>query len=439
MTVRRAAGAASVLALAAALLAGCAPASESAVTFRLWDPQAADAYEASFEEFREETGVPVDVELVPWADYWTQLRVDIASGAAPDVFWTNATAFPEYQRAGRLLPIGSVLGSDAADGWEPRVVEQYTADGELWGVPQLTDPGIGIFYNADALAAAGVTADQVADLSWDPAAETDPLREVAAALTRDAAGQSPGKPGFDPERVEQWGYSASNDLNAILLQFLGSNGAAWQDGDEFVFDSPAAVEALAYVVDLINADRVAPPASATNPPAGGDAARDLFLQGRIALFQTGAYNLANIAEAAPFDWGIAPLPAGPAGAISVTNGVVAAASADSDAPDEQRRVLEWIASPEGLRHLGADGSALPAVLDAQDAYFGFWADQGVDVSPLLDVLDNGMVQPPQGADYPAAENAYRPILNEVFAGREPVEEGLRRAAAAANEAMRRDG
>ena len=45
---------------------------------------------------------------------------------------------------------------------------------------------------------------------------------------------------------------------------------------------------------LINADHVAPPASDTND--NGDFSRNQFLQGRMALFQSGTYNLAAVAD-----------------------------------------------------------------------------------------------------------------------------------------------
>ena len=50
------------------------------------------------------------------------------------------------------------------------------------------------------------------------------------------------------------------------------------------------------------------------------------LQGRIALFQSGVYNLKNVSEGARFEWGIAPLSAGPKGAVSVVNSVMGQAS-----------------------------------------------------------------------------------------------------------------
>ncbi|MDT0183942.1 sugar ABC transporter substrate-binding protein [Microbacterium sp. ARD31] len=417
-------------------MTGCAAGSQTpTISFRLWDPQVADAYRQSFAEFTARTGIDVDIVVIPWADYWTQLRADVASGTVDDVFWTNAANFAMYAESDHLIDIRELLSPAAEEAWEPDVVAQYTLDGGLWGVPQLTDPGIGIIYNADLLAAAGVSVREVEALAWDPTTTEDTLRSVATRLTADVDGRTPDDAGFDATSVAHYGYNASNDLNAIILQFLGSNDAAWQIGDRFAFDSEAGRESIQYVVNLINDYNVAPPASDTNPPTGGDRARDLFLQGRLALFQTGAYNLANVVESADFEWGIAPLPAGPAGAISVTNGVVAAASADSDDPDSQRRLLEWIASPEGSREIGADGSGLPAVTAAQSAYFEYWRSKGVDISPMLDVLENGTIQAPSGARYSAAETAYRPILNEVFVGRVGVDIGLRDAQAAANAAL----
>jgi multiple sugar transport system substrate-binding protein len=438
VTRRRSLALVAAAAVAALALTGCTPGTTGdteVVTVRLWDPQVAEAYEASFAEFEQANpGVRVEVSVIPWADYFTRLRTDLATGSIDDIFWTNAGNVAAYAEAGRLLDISAAIGVDP--GWSANVVEQYTVGGSLWGVPQLTDPGIGILYNAELLEAAGVPVEAVEQLRWDPSGADDTLRELATALTLDTSGRTPDAADFDASRVQQYGYSAGNDLNAITINFIGSNGGAWQRGDEFVFDSPESTAAVEYVVDLVTERHVAPPAADTNPPTGGDTARDLFLQGRIALFQTGAYNLANVLEGASFEWGIAPLPTGPARAISVTNGIIAAGRTDSAHPQAQLAVLEWLGSAEGSRPIGETGSALPAVLEAQAGFFEFWAGQGVDVSPLMDVLGNGFVQAPQGARYAAAEEAYRPILNEIFLGRRPVAEGLAAAAAAANAAMR---
>jgi multiple sugar transport system substrate-binding protein len=423
------------IAVAAALLTGCDAAASDEVTLRLWDPQVAEAYRASLDDFEESTGIQVDVVVVPWADYWTQLRADVGAGVADDVFWLNAANFQDYVEAGAILPVPEPTLAAREHDWVASAVAQYSLDGRLWGVPQITDPGIGLLYNADLLAEAGMTPDDVAALTWDPAAADDELRRTARELTLDDAGRHPGQPGFDPTRVRQYGFGAANDLNGVLLQFLAGNGATWQEGDEFTFASDAGIAALGYVAALMTTEHVAPSGADSNPPTGGDFVRDQFVQGRVALFPTGAYNLANVADGAGFSWGVAPLPSGPAGAISVTNSVVAAANARSDAPQAQRLLLEWLGSTQGLRPIGDSGSALPAARSAQTGYTGYWAERGVDVSPMIDVLRNGDIQPPQGARYPEAATAMRSLLNDVFLGRRDPASGLRAAQDAANAAM----
>lgn len=416
-------------------LGGCAPATPT-VSLRLWDPYVADAYRESLDRFETESGIAVEIVVVPWADYWTQLRLDIASGTVDDVFWTNAANFQDYALSDRLIPVSPDQLAAQGKDWPVSVVEQYSLESELWGVPQITDPGIALLYNADLLEQAGIPPSRVEGLSWDPSAPDDELREVARLLTLDAKGRHPGDAGFDARRVSQYGFGAANDLNAVLLQFLAGNGAAWQRGDEFVFADDRGIAAVRYLVELIGVEQVAPPAADTNPPAGGDFLRDQFLQGRIALFPTGAYHLAAVDELADFDWGIAPFPAGPAGALSVTNGIIAAASADSDATAEQRALLDWLGSSAGQEPIGRSGAALPASLDAQQAYADSWAERGIDLDPMLDILDNGSVQAPQGSRYTVAAAAMEQTLNSIFLGRTPPEVGLPEAQRLANAELR---
>ncbi|EUA30762.1 uspC domain protein [Mycobacterium xenopi 3993] len=91
------------------------------------------------------------------------------------------------------------------------------------GVPQLTDAGIAVYYNADLLAAAGIEPATVSSLRWSPDSR-DTLRPVLAQLTVDADGRTAATPGFDARRVRQWGYNAANDPQGIYLNYIGSAG-----------------------------------------------------------------------------------------------------------------------------------------------------------------------------------------------------------------------
>jgi multiple sugar transport system substrate-binding protein len=296
----------------------------------------------------------------------------------------------------------------------PAAIEQYSRNGTLWGVPALTDGRIAVYYNKAMVEAAGV---DPGNLTWhptDPAADT--FLPAARKLTRDGAGRTADQPGFDPGTITQFGFNAARDLNAIYYNFAGSNGGRIQAPDgTFTFTDPKTVEAFAYLVKLINTDHVSPSAADTND--NSDFSRDQFLQGKMALFQSGTYNLKNVGDGATFDWGVAPIVAGPLGRVSVVNSVIAAGNADSPRRDAILEVLRWIGSEDGATYVGEEGAALPAVTAAQQAFYDYWEGQGVDTTAFGDAGGTTTTPAPFGPKFEAASTAFNPILNEVFAGR----------------------
>jgi len=426
--------------------AGCSPAAQqnqasasasgapATVTVRLWDEQVQKAYDASFAEFsKQNPEITVKTVLVPWADYFTKLRTDVSGGNADDIVMMNGSYLQPYVTSGSLMEIGADFDS-LKPGWVPAAVEQYTRDGKLWGVPQLTDGGIAVYYNKKLLDEAGITPEQLNGLVWAPdGGSADTLLPILKKLTIDAAGKRGDESGFNGSKPKQWGYSAAQDLQGIYYNFIGSNGGQFQDAEgTFVFSSPESVAAFQYIVDLINKHKVSPAASNTND--NGDFTRDQFLQGKIALFQSGVYNLKNVADGAKFEWGIAPMPAGPKGAVSVVNSIIVSGNAKSDVPEATRKVLQWLGSADGAKFIGSSGAAMPAVTGAQAAFSDYWKGQNVDPSQFATQGGMPSISAPAGENYGAAFSAWKPTFNEIFLGRTPVAEGLKKAQDAANKA-----
>jgi multiple sugar transport system substrate-binding protein len=435
-----------VAALAALALASaaCSPSSsgneskssggKTTVTVRIWDDQVQKAYQQSFAAFEKANpDITVKINLVPYADYFTKLPLDISSGDIDDIFWLNSSPFGQLADSGALMNIDKALPGEKS-GWVQAAVDQYSRGGVLYGVPALTDGRIVLYYNKKLVDAAGVDPSK---LTWNP---TDPSSDtfLAAAkkLTKDSSGKTADQPGFNGSKLAQYGTNAANDLQAIYYNFIGSNGGKFQaDDGSFVFASdPKSEQAIAYIVKLINTYHVAPSAADTND--NGDFSRDKFLQGKMALFESGTYNLKNIADGATFDWGIAPLPAGPAGRVSVVNSVIAAGNAKTKHMAATVKVLKWLGSTEGASYVGKSGAALPAVTGAQQAYYDFWQKEKVDTSQFGSASGTGTIQPPFGPKFGDANNAYNPIFKEVFAGRTPVAQGLQKAQDAANKAIK---
>ncbi|SDT36260.1 ABC transporter substrate-binding protein [Actinoplanes derwentensis] len=416
-----------LLLLTSCSVAGGPTSDRTTVTFRLWDEQVAEAYEESFAAFAKQHGdIDVVVQLVPWADYWTKLPTDIAAGTAADIFWTNTSNYGLYADSGHLLPITDGQQS----GWTRSVVDLYTRGGKLWGVPQLWD-SIALFYNEELVTKAGV---DPATLVWNPSGTGDTFLPAARRLTVDKAGKSADQPDFNPTAIARYGFNAALDSQAVGGNFVGSNGGTWQNGDTFDYaDQPKTVAAIQYVVDLINKHHVAPSAADTN--TNGDKTLQLFTQGRLALFQSGPYNLKNVQEGAKFAWGLAPLLTGPAGRVSVVHGVAAVASAKTPHRDATEKVLSWIGSADGTRPIAAGGFAFPGVVAAEPDFTAYWQKQGVDVRPFLNAAHGTTFPAPIGPRVQAGATAALPILQQVFLGRQPVPAGLRQAQNAANKAI----
>ena len=401
------------------------------LTFRLWDENAVAAYEESFAAFTEQSGWNVSIDVVPWADYWTRLPLDVASGDAADVYWMNSANYVLYKDSGDLLDINEVV-PDGASQWEKAVVDLYSRDGGLWGVPQIWD-SIAVFYNKALVEEAGV---DPSDLAFDPAAESDSLREAGAKLTVDGEGRHPGEDGFDVDSRAQFGFNSQADRQAIIGPMLASNGAQWQDEDVYTFASPEGIEAFQYMADLINVENIAPSAADTNE--NGDFTRDLFTQGKLALFQSGPYNLLPVSDgvADSFEWALAAPVAGPDGAKSLVHGVVAVGNAKAD--DEQQagiaELLTWLGSKDGQLPLAEQGVSFPGHVDAQDAYIEFWKGKGVDVSVFVEAAKNP-AEADTGARANAGLTAAMPIFQEVFIGRLSAADGIPQAQEEGNAAM----
>jgi multiple sugar transport system substrate-binding protein len=415
------------------LLAGCSltPADDTGpgtttVTFRLWDDQVAKAYRESFAAFHQRhPDISVAVQVVPWADYWTKLPTDVAAGTAADIFWTNTSNFGLYADSDQLLPV-----SGDASAWNRAVVDLYTRNGKLWGVPQLWD-SIALFYHKDMVTRAGV---DPAALRWNPAGAGDTFLPAVRRLTVDRNGRTAGQSGFDARNIRQYGFNAASDSQAIVWDFVGSNGGTWQHGDAFDFaDQPRTVAAVQYAVDLINKHHVSPSAADTN--TNGDKTLQLFTQGKLALFQSGPYRLKNVQEGASFEWGVAPIPAGPAGRVGVVHGVAAVASARTPHREATEKVLAWLGTAEGARPIATGGYAFPGVTAAEPDFVAYWRKQGVDVQPFLDAARGTTFPAPVGPRVNAGATAAEPVLQQIFLGRTPVAAGLRKAQDAANRAI----
>jgi multiple sugar transport system substrate-binding protein len=242
--------------------------------------------------------IKVSVTVSDWETYWPKLLTSMAGGNAPDVFLMDGPLFPDYQTRGQLLDVSSLIARDGFDTGQlaDLAVKDFTgADGHAYGLPRDMST-VGLYYNKTMFDAAGIA---YPDASWDWAR----LAEVATKLTKTSG-----------STTTQWGfYTETSDMENYWSSLVWQAGGDILSPDKksVVIDSDQAAAGIQFLQDLIYKDKVM-----AQPVAGGTG--DAFENGQAAMEANGSW-LVPTHQAAGIDFGVAPLPKGPAGQATSVN------------------------------------------------------------------------------------------------------------------------
>jgi multiple sugar transport system substrate-binding protein len=333
--------------VAGALALGVAPATAQdatgEITYAIWgDPAELTNQLALVEAFEAaHPGITVEPQVSDWDAYWTALQTSIAGGDAPDVFAMDGPIFPDYQSRGVLLDLQPFIERDGFDLTalaDDGVAHFTTSDGGQYGLPRDLNV-VGLYYNKPMFDAAGIP---YPDDTWN----WDKLVEVGKQLTVDADGN--GQP-------EQWGfYTESTDMENYWSELVWQNGGEIisEDRTQTLLGSDESVGGLQFLQDLIYTHKVMP------TPDLFVEVGDAFEQGQAAMESNGSW-LVPTHTAAGIDFGIAPLPAGPAGQATSINPTGAVVSASTDNPEAAWAFVKWLVGPEAQAQLMQSKAALP--------------------------------------------------------------------------------
>ena len=81
---------------------------DTTIRYGLWDKAQAPVYEELAKKFEKESGIKVEFEITPWAQYWTKLETAVTGQNAPDVFWMNIPRITDYIDNGVVEPLSDV-------------------------------------------------------------------------------------------------------------------------------------------------------------------------------------------------------------------------------------------------------------------------------------------------------------------------------------------
>jgi multiple sugar transport system substrate-binding protein len=319
------------------------------------------------EQFTEQTGIDVDLEVIGWNDLQTRIQTAVTSGQGPDVVNIGNTWAVSLQATGAFMPFDDAA-MDAIGGAD-KFVDAALATGGEEGTDPTSVPlyglAYGLYYNKAMFADAGI----------QPPTTWEEMVSAAQALTDPDAG-------VYGMALAAGSYTENNHFAFINSQ---QNGAELFDDDgNPTFTEDGVVDGIVRYLDLMQSDEVVNPSNAQYDNATLAVAD--FATGKAAMIlnQNNANATIEANGMAPDAYGVVAFPA-PSDAVSDVASHVAGINlsifADTEHPDEALQFVEYMTSPDVQTTLGKPFSSLPVLKDA-DAVFTDDAEQAATFTEI---------------------------------------------------------
>jgi multiple sugar transport system substrate-binding protein len=302
-------------------------------------------------KFTQQTGIKVNLEVVPWSDLLNRILAATTSGKGPDVLnigntWSaslQATgAFQQFDDAtinqigGKSRFLSGSLSATGAAGKPPTAAPLYSL-------------AYGLYYNKKQFAAAGITSPPS---TWD---------ELVADGKKLTTG---GKWGLAIE-----GGSVSENIHAAFTLSEQQGGAFFDSAGKPTFNTPQNVAAIKQYIDFIQTDKITNPSDAEY--SNGTEALNDYATGKTAMliWQAASGSLAKLGMNAA-DIGVAPVPLpspAPAGGKKVTSmvaGINLAVFKNTKHKDEALKFVKFMTSTPEQQILNKTYGSLPTVSEA---------------------------------------------------------------------------
>lgn len=429
--------AATILAMSAGSLTACSSSDGSGdsssqagsgdktvITYGLWDSNQLPAYEqcaADFESANPE--YDVQVEQIGWDDYWTKITTGFVSGDNYDVFTSHVAYYPEFQKNGQVLPLDDYIAADGLDMsiYQDGLVQLWQSpEGVQYGIPKDFDT-IALFYNQQMLDAAGYTADDLQNLTWNPE-DGGSYEQLIAHLTIDANGVRGDEAGFDKNNVETYGLWMEGSGGAdgqTQWSFLTAT-MPWTATDEpwgtsYNYDDPAFADTISWWYSLVEKGYMP-----SYEAQSGISWADQLIAGKAAIVPNGSWMTGYIFGSASdtFTPAVAPTPVGPDGErASMFNGLADNISATTKNPDAAWQWVKYLGSADCQSTVASYAVVFPAVKTATEEAKAAFEAKGVDVEAFLTHVENGTTVLYPITDHKSDVNAIMsPAMEAIMSG-----------------------
>ena len=293
---------------------------------------------------KDHPNIQVKLEHIPFGSYVSKVLTEIAGRSAPDIIAAEVNMFVSFADKDIFVDLKPFIDKDASfnlGDFFPEVVDRYTVNGKILGIPRDTAPMACVYYNKKLFDEAGVPYP-TDDWDWND------LLDKAKKLTKvDKDG-----------KVIQYGFYSDMWPNFVL-----SNGGKIVNDvkhpTKCLLNSPESIEGLQFLVDLSHKYNVSPTSNTFRNLGLG--VIQMFMMQRVAMFHSGIWETPIVRKVKDFDWDVAIFPKGPKGVRRfATGGTAYGVLKTTKYPEEAWEVLKALSGDEGQIMLAESGLAQPA-------------------------------------------------------------------------------
>lgn len=378
-------------------------------------------------KFTKETGIKVDMEVVPWPDLFNRILTATTSGKGPDVVNFGNTWSASLQATGAFVPWDKAMLDKVggASRFVPAALKSTGAAGQdPVGLP-LYNMAYQLYYNKKLFKAAEV---------GSPPKTWSEFVSVAKKLTKDTDGDG---------KTDQWGLGmrgAAPTAGAHFAYILGKqHGAKLFSGTTPKLDDEGMVDGIDQWLSWFGEEGIVNPSDAELTDTASALKNFASRKSAMVLLPTVGANMKEFKLTAA-DYGVAPMPSqdspvvGARDVASFVGGTNVAIFKNTGNLDGATQFVKFLTSADEQVVLNRVYGTVPAVVDAKDPAFD--TEEFTVTRETLAARAEPLPQIPEEAQFETlVGNAMNAFAAQTTTGKRPSKADIKRELAAVNQKL----
>jgi ABC-type sugar transport system, periplasmic component len=360
----------------------------------LWDANQQPGYQQCATDFsKTNPDITIKFQQYAWADYWTKLTASFVGNSAPDVFTDHLSKYADFAAQKQIVPLDALIEKDKYDTsvFQKGLIDPWKfTDGKTYGIPKDWDT-TAFFYNSEMIAAAGYTADQLANLTWNPD-DGGTFEKLVAHLTVDQSGNRGDESGFDKTKVKVYGIGVNPEYDVTgQMQWANFTGSLpWDSldknpwGTKYNLSDKNFQKTIAWYYGLS--------AKGFMPPSGTftDETPAQVGSGKVAIGTNGDWASSQFFTLDGVKVGVFAAPTGPSGKrASIFNGLADSIAVSSKHQGEAWKWVQYLGSTACQDVIAAQGTVFPSIPSSTQKALATFKAKGWPVDAFYSYVQDG--------------------------------------------------